>query len=270
MSVLSISPSSLRLKPFVTGLHFIESNEAPALERILPGGRIHLMVNLHEDEFRTYHGDDCGNVRRTRGAVLEGATSSPRVIDTGLQRCLISVDFTLGGAAAFFDAPLSEANNELVELDELWGADGASLRDRLVDAPTPTAKLRVLEALLVEYVAREAPDIVIPCAASLLERGVSVMEVASRVGLFPKTLLRRFSASLGLTPKRYARVRRLQRVLASIAEPSDTDWGAMAATHGYADQSHLVHDFRELTGITPTAYRRRSAEAQNHVPVSPA
>jgi AraC-like DNA-binding protein len=227
------------------------------------------MVNLHEDEFRIYHGEDCGTVRRTRGAVLEGAASSPRVIDTGLQRCLVSVDFTLGGAAAFFDAPLSEANNELVELDVLWSADGASLRERLLEAPNPTAKLRVLEALLLEYVAREGPDIAIPYAASLLERGVPVTQVASRVGLLPKTLLRRFSAGVGLTPKRYARVRRLQRVLRSIGISGDVDWCDIAARHGYADQAHLVHEFRELTGITPTAYRPRSVEAQNHVPVEP-
>jgi hypothetical protein len=82
------------------------------------------------------------------------------VIDTGLQRCLVSVDFTHGGAAAFFDAPLSEAHNELVELEVPWGADGASLRERLLEAPSPTAKLRVVEALLVDHVAREGlyPD----------------------------------------------------------------------------------------------------------------
>jgi AraC-like DNA-binding protein len=43
----------------------------------------------------------------------------------------------------------------------------------------------------------------------------------------------------------------------------------MAARHGYADQAHLVHDFGELTGLTPTAYRPRSSEEHNHVPVGP-
>ena len=269
MSSFSLRPTAALLSPYVTGLHFIENDDAPPpeLERILPAGRVHFMVNLHEDEFRLYNGANFSTIGRTRGAVLEGATSSARVIDTGLQRCLVSVDFTLGGAAAFFDMPISEANDALVELEILWGAGGASLRSRLLEAPTPMAKLRVLESVLLQHVVGEGVDVAIPCAASLLERGVPVKEVASRVGLLPKTLLRRFTACVGLTPKRYARVRRLQRVLGAVCDTGDIDWCDVAATHGYVDQAHLVHEFRELTGITPTAYRARSSEGRNHVPV---
>jgi AraC-like DNA-binding protein len=271
MSSITTHRLSPALSPFVAGLHYHESEGAPTtLERILPGGRVHLMVNLHEDEFRTYHGADCRVVRRSHGAVLEGAASEARVIDTGLQRCLISVDFKLGGAAAFFNAPLSEARNDLVELDHLWGSDGARLRERLLEAPTPAAKLQVLEAVLLDHlVRREDPDPAVRVAAALFERGASVSEVSSRVGLLPKTLVRRFLALIGLSPKRFSRVRRLQRVVGSIRDPGDVDWCEIAAVHGYADQAHLVHDFRELTHITPTAYRPRSAEEQNHVPVDP-
>ena len=42
--------------------------------------------------------------------------------------------------------------------------------------------------------------------------------------------------------------------------------GALAAEHGYADQADLVHDFRDLTSITPAAYRPRSYQERNHVP----
>jgi AraC-like DNA-binding protein len=266
----STRPLSPALSPFVTGLHHLESESesAPTLERILPGGQVHLMVNLHEDEFRIYDGVDCSTVWRSRGAVLEGPSSKARVIDTGLQRNLICVDFTLGGAAAFFRPPISDARDGLVELDQLWGRDGSVLRERLLEAPTPAEKLRVLDAVLVEhFVHRDAPDPAIDRAASLLERGASIAAVASHVGVLSKTLTRRFHASVGLTPKRYSRVRRLQRVLGAIRDPRDVDWCETAVTHGYADQAHLVHDFRELTGITPTAYRPRSVEERNHVPV---
>jgi AraC-like DNA-binding protein len=265
MSATILRPAPA-LAPFVTGLHYFESTGDVTLERILPGGQTHLMVNLHEDEFRLHEET---NVRRTRGAVLEGPSSEARVIDTGLQRSLICVDFTLGGAGAFVDMPLSEAHGSLVELDQLWGRDGATLRERLLDAPTPEAKLRLLNDMLAQHFTQRELDPAIRPAAALIERGVQIGEVAKCIGLLSKTLNRRFSAAVGLTPKRYSRVRRLQRVLCSISGARHVDWCETAAEHGYADQAHLVHDFRELTGITPTAYQPRSIEARNHVPVDP-
>jgi len=269
MPVLSSRPASPALAPFVMRLQYIEGDADGGRERILPNGRVHLMVNLHEDEFRTYHGAG-GVVRRTRGAVLEGASSRARVIDTNLARSLIAVDFTLGGAAAFFRMPLGEASNELVELDHVWGSGGASLREQLLAASSPEMKLRVLEAaLLTRFDRRAGTDEGIVLAASLLERGASIAEVAARVGVSRRTLARRFQTSVGLSPKRFARVRRLQRLVGSIRGPHDTDWCDVAAVHGFVDQAHLVHDFRELAGITPTAYRPRSAAERNHVPVAP-
>ena len=272
MTATSLHSISPKLTAFVSGLHHFEAENSPAtLERILPGGRVTLMVNLHEDEFRIYEGRDHSTVYRSGGAVLEGPGSHARVIDTALMRNLICVDFTLGGAAAFFRMPLSEAKDGLVELEHLWGRDGATLRERLLDAPSPVAKLRILESVLLGHLVRPgATDVGVLGAAAMLENGIPVAEVSSCVGILPKTLNRRFQGLVGLTPKRFARVRRLQRVLSSINASRDDGWIETALTHGYADQAHFVHDFRELTGLTPTEYRPRSAAEQNHVPVTPA
>jgi AraC-like DNA-binding protein len=255
------------LAPYISSFHYIGGSPPAAggLECILPGARVHLMVNLYEDEFRTYQGLD---VHRTRGAVLGGPHAASTVIDTREQCGLLTVDFKLAGAARFFAAPLSEAQDHLVELDQLWGRDGAVLREQLLEAPTAEAKFQVLESVLLRHlVDAHDPDPAIPFAAHALGRGVPVSEVTERVGLLPKTFARRFSSQVGLTPKRYSRVRRLQRLVSSIRIPAEADWSELAAEHGYADQAHLVHDFRDLTGMTPAAYRPRSYEERNHVPV---
>lgn len=268
--VLQSAVTEPALAPFISSLTYISGgipgDNAPALERVLPGARIHLMVNLDEDEFRTY---ESGVVQRTSGAVLGGPGSRATVIDTHEQRHLVTVDFKLGGAAHFFKTPLSEARDQLVDLDKLWGLDGALLRERLLLAPSPEGKFRVLRSLLLRNLAdAQAPDRAIPFAAAAFERGASVSDVTERLGLLPKTFVRRFRSRTGLTPKCFARVRRLRRLLASIDDPAATDWASLAASHGYADQSHLIHDFRELTGLTPAAYRPRSREEYNHVPLA--
>jgi AraC-like DNA-binding protein len=225
-------------------------------------------VNLFEDEIRTYEG---AAVSRTRGAVLLGPRSRAQVIDTEEQRCLIEVDFALGGASRFFSVPVSEAQNGIVELGELWGRDGATLRERLLEAASPEEQLRIVEDALLARVARSLePDPAIAFAVAAFERGASVASVGSRLGWLPKTFVRRFRDRIGLAPKEFSRVRRLQRVLRGVARAVEPSWAEVAAEHGFCDQSHLIQDFRELAGVTPTAYAPRSVSEWNHVPLTPA
>jgi AraC-like DNA-binding protein len=268
---LVVRPRSPALAPFVASLGYVGGILPPGRERVLPSGTVSLLVNLHEDEFRTYEGPDFGTVRRTHGAVLVGPRERHSVIDTEEQRCLVDVSFTFGGASRFFPVQLSETRDELVELEELWGRDGSVLRERLLETGTPEAMLEVVERALLDHVVRPLdPEPGIDVALAAFECGVPVADVAERVGMLPKTFVRRFRDRVGLAPKRFSRVRRLQRVLRAVAGDRDTSWAQVAAEHGYCDQSHLIQDFRELAGMTPTAYRARSSAEHNHVPLAAA
>jgi methylphosphotriester-DNA--protein-cysteine methyltransferase len=106
-------------------------------------------------------------------------------------------------------------------------------------------------------------------AACALSRGVPVGEVASDLGMLPRTLRRRFTAQVGLTPKRFARVQRMQRLVRDLDGQTEVDWAAAAAKHGYADQPHLADEFRELAGITPAKYLRCRVDGPNHLRCPP-
>ena len=71
-----------------------------------------------------------------------------------------------------------------------------------------------------------------------------------------------------MTPKRWARVRRLQKVLRAVRLSTQPIWHDLAADYGYADQAHLVHEFRELADITPSGYQPHSHKRSNHLPTS--
>jgi AraC-like DNA-binding protein len=263
---IAARPRSRALAPFIASFHYHASEFAPTIERILPNGQAHLMVNLDEDEFRTYGGAECGAVHRFHGAVLVGPHGRATAIDTREQRRLIAVEFKLGGAAAFLRMPLSEICDQAAELDHFWGTDGGLLRERLCEARTPADKFCLLEAALLQRLTGPA-DCAITAAMHLLDRGASLTEARCYIGLLPKTFVRRFREQVGLTPKRFARVRRLQRIMGGLLGAAEVDWPMLALEHGYTDQAHFIHDFRDLTGITPTAYRPSSPQRRNHVPL---
>jgi AraC-like DNA-binding protein len=267
---LVMPPRTPQLRPYVSALGYHDGAPPPGRERVLPSGMTALLINLDQDELRTYDSPDRdAHVHRIIGAAMDGPSSHARVIDTIEQRCIIYVSFTLGGSSPFTPAPLAAMVDQLVALDELWGRDGATLRERLLEATSMAARLGVVEDVLLEHLGQHAePCHDIAYAAALLERNLPVADVASRLGRLPTTFTRRFRERVGLPPKLFARVRRLQRVLTSVAPNGDVDWAETAVANGFYDQAHLVNEFRHLTGITPTAYRPRAASEQNHVPLT--
>ena len=239
-----------------------------SVEKILPGPETSLWVNLNRDAFRSF--DDDGQVRRVPGAMLAGPTSRASVIEFEQGHAHVSVTFALGAASRFAGPPLAAARDELVPLDLLWGRSGACLRERLLEAGTPEDALSVMEDVLLQQLTGAlALDRAVIAAAGALSRGVPVGQVSEDLGLLPRTLRRRFTAQVGLTPKRFARVQRMQRLVRDLDGRTCVDWAAAAARHGYADQPHLADEFRALAGVTPGEYLRSRINGPNHLRPAP-
>lgn len=246
-----------------------QAGEQPrtSVQKILPDPEPSVWVNLNRDEFRSFRGAEHGHIDRVPGAMLAGPRGRALVTEFEAGRAHIWVSFALGAAAGFF-APLADSADELVPLGDLWGRSGATLRDRLLAAGTPQRALQVMEqALLEQLTGPVSRDPAVTAAAQALCSGVPVGQVADDLGLLPRTLRRRFTARVGLPPKRFARVHRLRRVTRALAAQAGADWAAVAAGHGYSDQSHLIDEFRDLAGVTPAGYLRSRIDGPNHLRV---
>jgi AraC-like DNA-binding protein len=265
MTFVSRAPSA-GLRPFVRTLWYFACELPHRHERLLPTGRMQLLVNLDADELRTYHGPGLDVRRRFGGAILMGPHDGPFGIDTAEQRRVVGVDFHFGGAAPFFREPAAAVRGHCVELSSLWGREGAVVRERLLEAASPEAVLDRLEAALLERAGALEPDPGLASAVRALDGRTRVQDVAAELGRSERSLVRRVHRAVGLPPKRLARLRRFQRLLRSVAGDPSPDWARVALEHGYFDQAHLIRDFRTFAGLTPSRYRPRSAEDHNHVP----
>src|SRR5262249_14981528 len=97
---------------------------------------------------------------------------------------------------------------------------------------------------------------------------VKVRDLARRVGLSHRRFIQLFTAQGGLTPKLYGRVRRVQRARGVGRETTGRDWAAPGLACGFFDQSHLIRDFGEFSGLSPVAYLNQMTKhvLLNHVP----
>jgi transcriptional regulator GlxA family with amidase domain len=82
---------------------------------------------------------------------------------------------------------------------------------------------------------------------------VAVADLATALGVSPRQLHRRFLADVGVSPKRLERLARFARAWRQAVMGPPLTWADLAFANGYADQSHLVREFRTF-GARPPAH----------------
>src|SRR6266487_151106 len=95
----------------------------------------------------------------------------------------------------------------------------------------------------------------------------SISDVTDRVGLSPRRFIELFDAEVGLTPKLFCRIKRFQHATRIVHQAEVIDWADLAAMAGYYDQSHMIRDFQEFSGLNPSAYLKQRGPHLNHVPL---
>jgi hypothetical protein len=80
-----------------------------------------------------------------------------------------------------------------------------------------------------------------------------------------ESLIKQFRATVGLAPKTYGRIDRFQSVINACRGKADVCWSRVAASYGFADQSHLIREFRRLGTVTPEEFLGARTPDESHV-----
>ena len=240
------------------------------LERVLPVANAGLILNLAEDQTRVY--DEQYRCTRFSGSTLDGPRTRSNIIDTEEQIAVLGVVFRPGGAAAFFRERMDRLANDSVDLHDLVGNDAALLRERLLEADGPRSRLSLLMRWLEKRAAPAAPIDSVRHALAVLDsdpRIGALTAAASDLGWSPRQLGERFRQQVGITPKRYLRLRRFHRIVALTNNRERIDWAALSLDCGYHDQAHMGHEFREFSGLSPAAFSRQRGAFDRHIALPP-
>jgi AraC-like DNA-binding protein len=159
------------------------------------------------------------------------------------------------GAARLLGPTLRELRDSQADISDLFPkSDIASLVDALACAVTTAQRAQLVETFLLKHRVRGLNEAVL-YAAALQRRNTSILpvsELASRVNMSERQFSRQFSDTFGLAPKKFSRLLRLTRVL-DLYQRHWT-WTAIAHECGFADQAHLIHDFRDLVNQAPEEF----------------
>lgn len=202
-------------------------------------------------------------------AFLAGTITRPWLLRAGRRVSTMSVRLRAGAAPALFRLSMADACDREMPLTRLVGTRQASALLRgLRRARTSAGRFRAASEWLTARLAQSPPrrdgagD-----AVDLIVQGrgtVRIDDVSRSLGWSRRRMQRVFARDLGISPKLYARIVRLNAVLATLGETERARAVDLALDAGYFDQAHLLRDFRILAGRKPSAGRAADGEMARH------
>jgi len=250
------SPSAA-LRPFVGWYSgYRQRGVAPARHRGLPSPYLTLIFTLDDPLIVAAHPDP-GQRPESYEALIGGLHLAPALITHPGRQSGVQVALRPLGSRALFGLPAAELAWADVDAAAVLGTVVVDeIRDRLRTADGWPARFAALDATLLRLLNADRPaasaEVAHACRRLLAGRPASVATVAAEIGWSARHLTDRFRGETGLRPKEAARVARFDRARRALRPGARL--ADLAATHGFADQSHLVREFHSFAGCTPTRW----------------
>jgi AraC-like DNA-binding protein len=234
----------------------LEGHGSGVPEPIIPDGRVEMVVH-YGVRFDRHHVD--GSIERQPVSLIVGQMLAPICLGYHGAAGVAAIRLRPAAVRAVIQANAADITNRAVDLEDLFGST-ATLRERLALARDDAARVALLDAWLMAVV-RGAPSTDVDAAVRAITAGggaINLAAVADSAGIGLRHLERRFLTDVGLTPKSFARLIRLQSALRRIAEGHAL--ADVAHACGYYDQPHMTRDFSRLAETSPAAWQRYAGD----------
>lgn len=237
-----------------------------ALENCLPAGKKHIqrIVPSGLPELIFYF----GNRPQTTGseksipenACVSGQQNRFYDLQISGKLSLFSILFQPHGASLFFDIPVNELFAQNVPLKFIVNSEAPELESKLSAAETFLKKVSVAEKFLLKRLAKNYKQFefkrINHCLTEINHsKGLISLEKLSALAcLSRKQFERNFSVFVGTSPRQFLKIVRFQHALFTKFKQKPVTLTQLACDCGYYDQSHMIHDFKSLSGFTPGEY----------------
>ncbi len=256
-----LAPSP-ELAPFVQHFWYVQwdlRGAAPSTAETLPHPSSYLVFE-HDLERPT---DDPSVHSR---AEIAGVTSGKFSRTMEGHGRVFGLKFQSGGLRPFLQSSVSMLTDRVVPAAEVFGPDILLLATQLRALDSP----EIMATIATDYFARRLPERDTNAELSrtlvnaiLHDPTILSVETISRLsGLSIRSLQRLFKEYVGVSPKWVIRRFRLHELLERLHSGEAMDGAQLALDLGYADQAHLINDFRKLAGSPPTLYLRSTVRAR--------
>ena len=239
----------------------------PLLNTILPGTHVSVIVNSGS---QWASGRSPATSALVPRACVMGPVSQARILRVGGAVHAVGAVLAPMLAQQVFGVPAAELIDQVVPLDQVWDKDDAErLLDTVLQSDVGIGALRLRNELIERAAPALAPNGLMAMARMIQRRAgrVSVDAMAKAHRLSRQEFARRFRATTGFGPKRFAQLTRFERLVHQLLSTDVADWVSVSSAMGFYDQAHMINDFRRFAGSAPTMFFRPHQDDRPAQPV---
>jgi AraC-like DNA-binding protein len=248
-----INPMLAEIVDQIADWDFPDGDMAGALRtKILPSTTPWLIAQYRAPMGSDHHFGTSGHRQRRYCHVATMVRTGVATLRPSGPLGVLSIRLKPEAAARLMGERLQAFADEKIELGNLIRAGDLSLlEEMLMEAPDSAARFARIETILLRNLRPSQPDAVVCRAAQRLRRNpsLSVQRLATQLDVSERHLSRSFRAMFGASPKQFARVARIEKIEAM--RQAGSAWADIAYACGFADQAHMINDFRAIVGEPP-------------------
>ncbi len=251
--IIEYRKPSEALAPFVDHLWEKQVDESGIIpyeiETIFPEDQAVLTYSFGKDYFRSHA--NTSDFKSINGIQLEGLHQAPNFYKHQPGIHIFGVKFRAGGLYPFLTSPVAATNNLSTDAKIIF-----TLLPELNSSMDFNGRCEQIESFLIAHLIDKQ-------AKKYIKLLMWLDELESETTASYKTLSRLFQEVIGISPKEYVQIKRVNQSLALFASSKDIKSQDLADQLGYYDSAHFINEFKKYTGKTPKSLKNSLFEMKN-------
>jgi AraC-like DNA-binding protein len=249
------------LKPFVEFFWEAEFNRKGSTrlhQHVIPNGYVEMIIHLTDLHCDLNSGGEWG---QSPDYTIIGVYTRPYDVHFRDRVRVFGIRFKPEGFFNIFGVPSSEFSGKFKDMEDIMGIDFSDFCCRLRELPMTSQKLLLTEKYLINNLEKRRIHLdYVNRAAEIIRQAKGFMRIgdlSDQVYKSTRQLEREFKRKIGISPKLYMRISRMNEVHRLLEKNLELDFTKVTYACGYADQAHFIKDFKNFTGEKPTLFVKK-------------
>lgn len=250
---------SFQLKPFVEDYWYQVFDGSPdeysPLQVCLPLGMAQIIFHVNGEECSVFAG---GIWHRLPDAFFVGIYRET-VTWRAKGRCVcFGINLKPEVLIQLFKVPASALFNYYTDVANFMNARISAFADQLMGVEDPQMLVELTEAYLQNRIRQiRFEESCLHHATRLIRESkgaITIDSLCKSLYVTERQLQRNFKDNIGASPKVYTRIIRFRNIYRDLKKNSceKISWASLSFDHGFSDQSHMIRDFKEFSGVNPS------------------